>query len=121
MRVWPRGARLPGSQCIVSADVARLILRSVGAGVLGRGYGLLPRTSLKSRRHAPEPEASNLDGGSRAIPPDFQGGCRARPLHSCKTDASEVAISKIFAQPYDDGHHHLMACESGKSTAAEQT
>ena len=36
------------------------------------------------------------------------------------TDASEVAISAVLTQPDDDGHHHPVAYESRKLTAAEQ-
>jgi transposase InsO family protein len=36
------------------------------------------------------------------------------------TDASEVALSAVLTQPDDDGHHHPVAYESRKLTAAEQ-
>ncbi len=36
-------------------------------------------------------------------------------------DASEIAISAVLTQPDDEGHHHPVACESRKLTAAEQS
>ena len=36
------------------------------------------------------------------------------------TDASETAISAVLTQPDDEGHHHPIAYESSKLTAAEQ-
>jgi hypothetical protein len=35
------------------------------------------------------------------------------------TDSSQEAISAVFTRPHDKGHHHLVAHESSKLTAAE--
>ena len=49
----------------------------------------------------------------------FDSGRRGR-RSVVTTNASKVAISAVLTQPDDDGHHHPVAYESRKQTAAEQ-
>ena len=91
--------------------------RSRGVGGVraeaGRVVAHLLRLPGPQRHHG----ASSGAAAAHRRPPGRDAWCR-RPVVT--TDASEVAISAVLAQPDDAGHHHPEAHESRKRTAAEQ-